>query len=93
MLGNRLRFGFGSISLDTGVTGIKYPVRPDQLHQAHSLKVRLRSNLESRQSENDACLRQILVQVHYNSTGAKIQIGNGATIDDQPVYGRFRIVH
>ncbi len=53
----------------------------------------MRSNLESRQSEDNACLRQILVQIHYSSTGTKIQVGNGATIDDQPVYGRWRIVH
>jgi hypothetical protein len=58
-----LRFDLRPISLDTGVTGIKYPVRPDQVHQAHPLKIPLRCKLESRQSEDNACLRQILVQI------------------------------
>jgi hypothetical protein len=59
-----LRFCLRPISFDTGVTGIKYPVRPDQLYQAHPLKIPMRFNLESRQSEDNACLRQILVQIH-----------------------------
>jgi len=52
-----LGFGLRPISLDTGVTGIEYPIRPDQLHQAHPLKIIMRSNLESRQGKDNACLR------------------------------------
>jgi hypothetical protein len=43
-----LRFGLRSIRLDTGVTGIEYPVRSDQIHQAHPLKMTVRSKLKSR---------------------------------------------
>jgi hypothetical protein len=75
--------------LYTGVTGIEYPVRPDQLQQTHPLKIPKRYELESRQSEDNACLRQILVQIHYSSTGTKIHAGNCAAIDDQPSYGRW----